>query len=230
MDRLTIEHLEVTRTARLAVLGAPVDEAGELWIVLHGYRQLADRFLSRFADLDHPDRRLVAPEGLSRFYVDEDGGPHGPEHRVGASWMTRHDRQREIGDYLRYLDRVAATQGRPGHGQRRVVLGFSQGVHTALRWVVSGSAPVPGLTALVGAGPPDDLDGARAASRLAGARVVLVRGRTDRFHPAAGVRRDREQLEGWGARVAVVEHDGGHVIEGAALREVARRAAGGSDG
>lgn len=221
MDRLRVEHLEVVRTARLAVVGPPAATAEELWVLLHGYRQLAARFLDRFAALDDGRRRLVAPEALSRFYVDEDGGPHGPEHRVGASWMTRDDREVEIRDYVRYLDTVALTQGRADAGLRRVVVGFSQGVHTAARWIVSGGSPVPRLTALVGTGLPDDLDARRAANRLAGARVVLVRGRSDRLHPASRLRADHDRLVAWGARVEVVEHDAGHVVPGGALEAIA---------
>src|ERR1051325_10016453 len=50
----------------------------------------------------HGRRRLVAPEGLSRFYLSE----RATERRVGASWMTREDRLAEIADYLGYLDAV----------------------------------------------------------------------------------------------------------------------------
>ena len=59
------EHrIEVTRTARYWTLGAE-DAPTEVWFVLHGYRQLAERFLRRFVPLDDGSRLVVAPEGLS---------------------------------------------------------------------------------------------------------------------------------------------------------------------
>ncbi|MFW6202332.1 MAG: hypothetical protein ACOC8B_07130, partial [Gemmatimonadota bacterium] len=76
----------------------------EIWFVCHGYRQLAGRFVRRFAPLDDGNRLIVAPEALSRFYLDDDGGPHGPDARIGATWMTRADRENEIRDYVDYLD------------------------------------------------------------------------------------------------------------------------------
>src|SRR6266704_2680299 len=99
------EHsLSTSRTARYFTLGHPSD-ARELWFVCHGYGQLASRFLERFHSLESQRRCIVAPEGLSRFYLTE----HPTERRVGASWMTREDRLHEIDDYVRYLDALHAV-------------------------------------------------------------------------------------------------------------------------
>ncbi len=214
MDGLITRHLSVRKTARLAELGSGVAQPEECWIVVHGYRQLAPRFLRRFASLDDGRRRIVAPEGLHRFYVDEDGGPHGPEHRVGASWMTREDRDTEIADYIAYLDQVAAMlDDEVGRDVPRIVLGFSQGVHTVTRWVVSGAAPPPHTTVLWGATLPVDVDEARAPDRLGETRLVRVHGASDRYHSPAGRQRDAERLAGWGLDSEQLEHPGGHRID-----------------
>jgi len=96
-------HFSTSRSARYFTLGTP-EHAGDLWFVCHGYGQLAARFLERFHPLEAEGRCIVAPEGLSRFYLTESP----TERRVGASWMTREDRLHEIDDYLRYLDGVYA--------------------------------------------------------------------------------------------------------------------------
>ena len=101
-------HLRVARTARYYMLGGRGEGVAEAWFALHGYRQAARRFARRFEVLDAPERIVVVPEALSRFYVDPSPGRHGPEHRVGASWMTREDRDNEIADYVAYLDALAA--------------------------------------------------------------------------------------------------------------------------
>lgn len=214
MDGLTTRHLSVRRTARIAELGGEVSAPEEVWIVLHGYRQLAPRFMRRFGSLDDGRRRILAPEGLHRFYVDEDGGPHGAEHRVGASWMTREDRETDIADYLAYLDQVVdMVEGEVGKGVPRIVLGFSQGVHTAARWVVSGRSAPPRTTVLWGAGLPGDLDAERAPDRLSETRLVLVDGATDRHRPPAGRQRDLDVLSEWGVEAEALEHPGGHRID-----------------
>ena len=98
-------HIRVARTARYYTLGSAGPHLREIWLVCHGIRQLARRFLPRFAGLDDGKRLIVAPEGLSRFYL------HGPESRdkkipIGATWMTREDRENEITDYVEFLDAV----------------------------------------------------------------------------------------------------------------------------
>ena len=60
-------HIQVSRTARYFTLGTAGPDTRQLWLVCHGYRQLARRFLRGFRGLDEGSRLIVAPEGLSRF-------------------------------------------------------------------------------------------------------------------------------------------------------------------
>lgn len=221
------------RTARYAVLGEP-GAASELWVVVHGYGQLAARFIRRFAGLPgvaSGERAVVAPEALSRFYVEREVGPHGPVSRVGASWMTRADRAHEIRDYLEYLDLVAArvlgavpepgaSGARPPAGidpggRRLVVLGFSQGAETASRWVAHGRIR-PAELVLWGGGLAEDLEEARAVPALRDVRVTLVVGDADGW----GQRRAAQsegRLAAWGVPAERVDYRGGHVVDGATL-------------
>src|SRR5712692_3984827 len=118
------EHrLAIARTARYYTLGALGPATRQVWFVCHGYGQLAGRFLRHFAPLDDGSRVIVAPEGLSRFYLTE----RAAERRVGASWMTREDRLAEIDDYVHYLDAVQTAVAASGHPAPAAVhaLGFS---------------------------------------------------------------------------------------------------------
>src|SRR2546430_15583039 len=129
--------LETPRAARYFTLGIP-ETAGDIWVVCHGYGHLASRFLEKFRALEAPGRCIVAPEGLSRFYLTESPS----ERRVGASWMTREDRLHEIADYVRYLDAVyREVLGRvEGPAARVTALGFSQGAATVSRWAALGQS------------------------------------------------------------------------------------------
>src|SRR5882762_2703093 len=173
-------HLPVSRTARYHTLGAPGPGTREVWVVCHGYGQLATRFLEKLRVLDDGRRYLVAPEGLSRFYLSESP----TERRVGASWMTREDRLAEIDDYVLYLDAVYADVFGSLDRTRATVhtLGFSQGASTVSRWAALGNAQIDRLTLWGGEFPPDlDLTLEPAAGRLRSARVSLVYGRADQF-------------------------------------------------
>src|SRR5206468_1825615 len=123
-------HIRVARTARYETLGSETT-AREVWFVLHGYGQLAASFIQAFSVLDDGTRLIVAPEALNRFYlVGVDSGA-AAERPVGATWMTREDRDAEIADYVEYLDALAAqVLGAVRRGERPprvIVLGFSQG-------------------------------------------------------------------------------------------------------
>jgi predicted esterase len=210
------------------VLGDP-SSAGEVWFVVHGYGQLAGPFLRRFGALPGAGstRAVVAPEALSRFYVESRVGPHGRESRVGASWMTREDRDVEIADYVGYLDAVAAAVlparrgsaasdvARSGDAPRVVVLGFSQGAETASRWAVLGSVR-PAELILWGGGLAVDLEPAAVAAALNGVTVRLVVGDEDEW----GRRRAEETLPRLDAVEVAAErigYAGGHWIEAAVL-------------
>lgn len=210
-------HLQVGRTARYWTLGEA--GAGEVWYVLHGYRQLAARFIRRFADVAGPDRLVVAPEALHRFYLGDERGRHGPRSPVGASWMTREDRLHEIADYVAYLDGLHRHAG-PDGAEEVTVLGFSQGVATAARWVVLGAVR-PRRLICWGDTLPPDLDMERAARSLEGVELVLVRGSDDAAVEAARAEEERSRLADAGVAYRVVTYEGGHDIDAAALRALA---------
>jgi predicted esterase len=216
-------HIRVPRTARYHIVGDPRSST-EVWFVLHGYGQLAGRFIRRFLGLPGIEdgiRAVVAPEALSRFYVDPGArGAHGPESRVGATWMTRADREHEIRDYVEYLDRVAAeVLGSDGGdpvpatlpGDRRVVvLGFSQGAATASRWVALGKIR-PAELILWGGGLAVDLDDGSLIDGLTGVRIRLVAGARDGW----GRQKTDEavgRLGALGLDVDRIRYDGGHGI------------------
>jgi len=63
-------HLIVPRSARYFTLGELGPGTRDVWFVCHGYGQLAGRFLRQFEPLMDGTRFVVAPEGLSRFYLE----------------------------------------------------------------------------------------------------------------------------------------------------------------
>lgn len=208
------EHrLSVPRTARYVTLGNEV-APGDIWFVLHGYGQLAARFIRQFAAIDDGARLIVAPEALSRFYLEAGGSD-----KIGASWMTREDRLTEIADYVRYLDALYLIVGAET-AQRVVVLGFSQGTATAARWLATGTARADRLILWGGEVPPD-LDLAAAHSRWAETAVLLVAGTTDQYITPKVLARDEARLRAHGIGYRVERFEGGHEILTDVLTRVA---------
>lgn len=203
--------LLVPRTARYFTLGEPGPDATELWIACHGYLQAADRFLQAFAPASRPGRVIVAPEGLSRAYVD------GTQGSVGASWMTRVEREEEIADYIRFLDLVAAdlVPRLSASALHVEVHGFSQGAATAARWAVNGALAVDRLV-LWGGGVPPDLDLKRLREALR-APLHLMVGDEDPHVTLDAVTREAARLDHAGVPHRVTRFAGGHRVDVSAL-------------
>ena len=216
-----VERFVTRRTARCAVRG-PTDRrtAGELWIVLHGYGQLATDFLAACAALDDGSRLIVAPEALSRFYDVRSPLERHAAASVGASWMTREERAEEIVDQLHWLQQV--------HDHYRAIvapsapltiLGFSQGTAAASRWVGHGGVTPAHLICWGGSIAPElALD---PASPLGRTRTTLVVGERDRFVSAEQLTLERDRLDAAGFRYAFERFEGGHRLDDATLRRVA---------
>jgi len=208
------EHpFSTSRSARYFTLGAPA-HAADLWFVCHGYGQLASRFLERFRPIE-AGRCIVAPEGLSRFYLTESP----TERRVGASWMTREDRLHEIDDYVRYLDGLYAMV--VPRDARVTALGFSQGTATACRWTAIGSSRVDRLIVWGGEVPPDlDLTDTRVAERLRAAKLTLVFGTRDQLFTPKIIAATESRLREQKIPYELVPFEGGHDIDEATLRRL----------
>jgi predicted esterase len=225
---ITPHALVVPRTARYFTLGPTHGFPRELWFVCHGYAQLASRFLRQFAPIDDGTRLVVAPEGLSRFYLDpipvrrREASP-----RIGASWMTREDREAEIADYVAYLELLSAELRHPlsGAAPRIVVLGFSQGTATVSRWLAASDLRVNQLVLWGGAIPPE-LDLAAWSARLHGAAITLVAGDQDEFAAPSAVAAEAERLSTAGVAFTIQRYAGGHGIDGDALVRLAEGFAG----
>ena len=217
---ITEHHLSVRRTARYFMLGSLSASTTDVWIACHGYGQLAAEFLADCASLRAKGRAIVAPEGLSRFYFE--GGFHGPDSKVGATWMTREDRLAEIEDYVAYLDalhdEVFARVDRKA--ARLSVLGFSQGTATVSRWVAAGRVK-PDRVILWGGLLPPDLDLNAANGALARLELVLVAGRRDRFVDDARLSAQVAELERLRITARTVRYPGGHRLNAEILAELA---------
>jgi len=220
---ITPHDLVVRRTARYFTLGPTHGFPRELWFVCHGYGQLARRFLAQFEPLDDGTRLIVAPEALSRFYLDSlsERRKH-TTPRVGASWMTREARDSEIDDYIGYLEQLATDVRHhlTGAAPRIVVLGFSQGTATVCRWLAASAMRADQIVLWAGGIPPE-LDLEQWSSRLHGASLTLVAGDADTIVPAATIAADGERLSAAGVAFALQHYAGDHVVDADALVKLA---------
>jgi predicted esterase len=209
-------HLPVSRTARYFTTGEPHAGVRELWFVCHGYGQLAGRFIRHFESIAAPERLIVAPEALSRFYVETPGKTHADTH-VGASWMTREDRLSDIEDNVEYLDALHAhiMTSLGAASPTFTVLGFSQGVATVARWLERTRVHVD-RALLWGSTIPADVD-LTAAPAFRAARLTAIAGTADEHATAEMLAAQDARLKANGIAYEHVTFNGSHRIDRAVL-------------
>lgn len=212
---MTEHHLRVQRTARYHLLGN-AGNAQELWVVVHGYGQLARFFLNNFNGMESEQRCIAAPEGLSRFYLDA-------EHsRVGATWMTREERLLEVEDHVAYLDAlVARMKEQAPHGLRVNALGFSQGVATVSRWALKGNTPLQRMVFWAGSLPPE-LD-QQTLTAWRNMHVDIVLGDRDEYAKAGDLEAMDRRLELAGVPRRSHRFSGAHKLEPVLLERLLSR-------
>ena len=173
---MTEHHLTVQRTARYYTVGELTDQTTHVWFCLHGFGQLAAYFGKKFTGLDDGRTLVVVPEGLSRLYLN------GKYERIGASWMTREDKQHEINDFLAYLNTLYNTvlNGRNPADLHITLLGFSQGAATVCRWLNAGAstpgASTPGASTPGASTPGASTPGASTPGHIRADRLILWAG------------------------------------------------------
>ncbi len=208
--------LVVDRHARIGIVG-DLTNATEAWLILHGYGMLAQGILHWFRAAERPGRVLIAPEALSRFYAEEKG-----IRRVGASWMTREDRENDLADQQAYLDRVVREF--VGVIPRLELHGFSQGVAAGARWVIRGVRPVARLVCWGGT-VPHEIDPAALGQLLGGNPVHFAVGERDHWVAPTLVEADAARLREGGCPTVVHHFVGGHRVDNGVL-ELLEAAAG----
>ena len=164
-----------THRARYQQLGTITKQTNELLYVLHGYGQLSQFFIRKFSQLQSESRIVIAPEGLSRFYLS------GFDGRIGATWMTREDRETDILNYINYLNSIHDSILDVFIQKPKItVLGFSQGAATATRWLMDHHVKADRLLLWAGI-LPYDLNLEEAGKRLGEMEKICVYGTEDPY-------------------------------------------------
>ncbi len=142
----TVTYISTNSYSTLNMLSESTEN---VWIVLHGLGYLSRYFIRHFDGLPADKNYIIAPQAPSKYYLNT------TYTRVGASWLTKEDRQRETQNVMTYLDAVLGAEQIP-KTCNLIVLGFSQGVSIASRWAAKRQIKCAQLVLYAG-GIPDEL-------------------------------------------------------------------------
>jgi predicted esterase len=193
--------------AQYSVSHEPTFQEKEIWLILHGYGQLAEFFLRKFQGFDSADRLFIAPEGTNYGYLNGFAG------RVGANWMTKHEREIAIQNNHNYLDLLMQSLLSKYQETPKInLLGFSQGAATATRWASRWIGQVDQLVLWAG-GFAQDMILKDAREKFSKTKLTLVLGDKDEFITPESIEIQHELTENLGQEVKKLTFRGGHEID-----------------
>ena len=186
----------------------------EILIVLHGYGQLSEFFLRKLQPIFSEERLIVVPEATNYSYLEGFSG------RVGANWMTSHERESAIENNHIYLNGLIENiLIKYRHKPIIKVLGFSQGAATATRWVSQLPMAVDSLILWSG-GFAHDLNFEKTGEKLKQTEVSIVMGDSDNLITPDSIQKQNEFLSLLPFKIKKHQFEGVHDINIQLLQKI----------
>ena len=206
------KEINISLKAKYATYGKLSDKTQKIWFVCHGYGQLAAYFIKNFEVLDSNTNYVIAPQGLSKFYLKGFTG------RVGASWMTKEDRLTDIENQWTFLDAIFQKEllGVDLTQKKVYVLGFSQGVATICRWLTFTNNKIDKLIVWAGEIPNEFYK----KNRYKTLPVSFVYGNQDPFVPFMKIEKQKEYLKEHNLSFEMLPFEGKHELNSDVLVEL----------
>jgi len=203
------------KTAHYSTIGEPGKKIKYIWIVCHGYGQLASLIIHKFDGFDNGEHFILAPEGLSRFYWNRSS-----PNPVGSSWMTKVNRLDEIADYTRYIKKLYDEYVPQMADNLEIILfGFSQGCATQIRWLM-GTFPKFHHLVLWGGLLPEDLDYTPHTEYFSNKNLYWVYGNEDQFLEQKHIDWHHKFMEEQSLNFETIKFEGKHRIDRKVLHDL----------
>lgn len=178
-----------------------------VWIVFHGLGHLSTYFIRYFNELPSIENYIIAPQAQSKYYLN-DSYTH-----VGASWLTKNNTEEGIDNAIRYVDAVIDNENLPSHCEL-IILGFSQGVSIATRWVANRKIECNHLILYAGS-IPNELVAADFAHLINNrAKITYILGDKDTYiTEKRRYEEDKKAARLFQGKADQIVFDGGHEIK-----------------
>jgi len=199
----TSHSLIVNKTARYYTLGEFSKSTKSVWFVIHGYEQLAGSFIKEFSVLENETTYIIAPEAFNKFYLKGFTG------KIGATWLTKEDREDEINDYSQFINEVYKKELKNTENVKVNILGFSQGGHTCVRWMDKYKPKINNLF-LWGSSFPHDCN--LNDNYWANLQAKIIIGNNDRFINEELIKNEESYLKSQNVNFSFLKFEGNHEI------------------
>lgn len=169
-----VKNVSYQHTNSYEVLNPVVTTTETIWVCFHGLGYLATYFKRYFKQIDASKNAVIILQAPSKFYQGSNF------KHVGASWLTRVDTSQEMKNNINYIDAVFESEG-INDDKRILLMGYSQGVSIAMRYLLHYNKSVKALIMHSGSIPKElsKLDGNRL--RALSTRNIHISGQRDEY-------------------------------------------------
>lgn len=210
---LTVERLVSYQTTNSYSTLNTLDEQTEhIWIVFHGIGYLSRYFIRLFQHLDPKKNYIIAPQAPAKYYKGED------YRKVGSSWLTKENTDVDKDNVLNYIDALIANEKLP-RDKNLIVLGYSQGVSIASRWITSRKIKCNALL-LISGGFPRELAKEDVSFLEDETRIIHILGDKDPYFSKEKIDAEKEKLKLIMPKIEFRTHRGGHELNPKTLENI----------
>ncbi|WP_243472219.1 alpha/beta hydrolase [Winogradskyella sp. MH6] len=187
-----------------STLNTLTEHTKNVWFVCHGMGYLSRYFLRYFKHLNAEDNYFIAPQAPSKYYIQ-------PKMHVGANWLTRDNTESGMKNILNYFDAVFEAENIP-EDVNFIVLGYSQGVSVAMRYLAKRQLQCSQLV-LHSGGIPKELTAKDFEHLSKDTKVKLIYGTEDEYLDAERIAQESQRAdELFGDRLEILPFEGKHVV------------------
>ena len=209
------KQVSYTTVNTYSTLNSFTEKTKNIWLVFHGMGYLSKYFTKYFAGLNKDENFIIIPQAPSKYYQGKNF------KHVGASWLTRENTVLETKNVLNYIDEVFKTEC-TSPMPNFIVMGYSQGVSIATRWLASRQIQCNHLILHSGGIPnellPEDFSYLKSTSK-----VTYIYGDKDQYITEA--RKTEEALKGtnlFGDRLQIEVFNGIHEVHTQFIEELSK--------
>ncbi|WP_274476198.1 alpha/beta hydrolase [Mangrovimonas aestuarii] len=208
----TEKEISYTTTNTYATLNNLTPETKTAWFVCHGMGYLSRYFIKYFEELNPKEHYVIAPQAQSKYYIQ-------PKMKhVGASWLTKENTAKETENVMRYFDAVLEAENIPNN-VNLIVLGYSQGVSVAMRYITKRKLNCNHLVLLSG-GIPKELTPTDFAY-MKDTKITMMYGNNDEYLNSERISYETNRLhELFGDDVTIIPFEGKHEVRPDLLKQI----------
>lgn len=197
-----------------STLNTLTDATKNVWFVCHGMGYLSRYFLRYFKQLQPEENYIIAPQAPSKFYIQ-------PKMHVGANWLTRDNTAAGMENITNYFDAVLKAEKIP-QIMNFIVLGYSQGVSVAMRYLAKRQLQCNQLV-LHSGGIPKELIAKDFDYLSERTKVKLIYGTKDEYLDEARIKEESARaIELFGDRLEIIPFEGKHIVNVALINDLTK--------